>query len=180
MGCVWNRPGDEIEFSTGKRKGWSNWNRCEQNVWITFLHASISEENHFFSTQTFQNYFHSSVTSSQPVIRKNRFICKLASHIYQSKMHHMLACLDYSRIQDTNLSRLRPNSSVLSKFKYEVQFPFVPWFVYQISALELHAGMCGTIKSNICKHTSGKFDGCTTAGSVTKIYILKFLPANSK
>ena len=80
----------------------------------------------FFSTQTFQNYFHSSVTSSQPVIRKNRFICKLASHIYQSKMHHMFACLDYSRIQDTNLSRLRPNSSVLSKFKYEVQFPFVP------------------------------------------------------
>ena len=73
----------------------------------------------FFSTQTFQNYFHSSVTSSQPVIRKNRFICKLASHIYQSKMHHMLACLDYSRIQDTILLWC-PNSSVLSKSKYEM------------------------------------------------------------
>ena len=76
--CLEPACGDEIEFSTGKRKGWSNWNRCEQNVWITFLHASISEGNQFFFDA--ENYFHGSVASSEPFIRKNRFICKLANH----------------------------------------------------------------------------------------------------
>jgi hypothetical protein len=71
------------------------------------------------STGTIQSYFHGSVTCSRPFIRKNRFICKFLNRIRVKCTTCMLACLDYSRIQGTNLLRLRRNSSVLSKSKYE-------------------------------------------------------------
>ena len=77
--CVWNRPvGMRSNSALGSvRVGVTEIDVNRMFELLFSMHPFQRETKFFFDAE---NYFHGSVASSEPFIRKNRFICKLANH----------------------------------------------------------------------------------------------------